>query len=60
LNLSPKISPRSFPTPFKNFPADWIDGEDKPKYLTPFFFNFSYIRNNLSNGVMFGLGIDKT
>jgi hypothetical protein len=33
---------------------------NEPIYFTPFFFKFSYIRNNLLNGVMFGLGIDKT
>jgi len=47
LNLNPKISPRPFPSPFKEFPADWIGDDDKPKNLTPFFFNFQYIRHNL-------------
>jgi hypothetical protein len=60
LNLNPKISPRPFPSPYKEFPADWIGEDNKPKHFTPFFFNFKYIKHNLSNGVMFGLGIDKT
>ena len=51
MNLSPKISPRPYPSPFSQFPKDWINKKNEPINFTPFFFNYSYIRDNLSNGV---------